>query len=62
MKYYVHPSFTDDMGSYVGFHVEGRNMDQAKEEALWHYNSARNHDGLPNWESLPHHIKVERQS
>lgn len=59
-KFYVETSFTDDMGSMQGFTVEGHDWEHAREEALWHYNSARDHDGLPRWDELPDHITLRR--
>jgi hypothetical protein len=60
-RYYVHPSYTDDMGYYVGFNVEADNVKDARDvEALWEYNNVRDHDGLPRWDKLPKHIKVTR--
>lgn len=59
-KYRVLKSYTDDLGDFEGFQVEARSMEEARSEALWWFNNARDHDGLRPWAKLPRHIVVER--
>jgi len=46
------------MGSYQVNATES-NGETVKENALWHYNSARAHDGLPPIKIMPKGVKYE---
>lgn len=61
-NYQVLSSFHDDMGSFAGFTVRGFDINHARTKALWHYNSARLHDGLKRWETLPKTVIVQRST
>jgi hypothetical protein len=39
--------YSDDLGSMSPIICEEKPNETAKEEFLWHINSARDHDGLP---------------
>lgn len=53
-KYSVHIPFQHDMGSISPYTVSAKYLyGSAREEALWHYNSMRRHDGLPERKHLP---------
>lgn len=42
----------DDM-SPITYNVRGSGMETKEQEALWHYNHSRAHDGLPPLDELP---------
>jgi hypothetical protein len=39
--------------SPISFTVSDKSMETKEEEALWHYNRARDHDGLPPLKRCP---------
>lgn len=45
--------YQNDMGSINPFTVTSSSMESAKENALWHINSMRDHDGLRRLTRLP---------
>lgn len=59
MKYKVTIPFIPDMGSIVPFIATSTAMEDARENALWHINSMRDHDGLPHLSRLPNGTKLE---
>ena len=48
------------MMSPIVYIVSDKSMESKEEEALWHYNKSREHDGLPPLERLPRGTKFER--
>jgi hypothetical protein len=52
MKYKAKFPLTMNM-SPISYVVEDKTMESKEEEALWHYNKSREHDGLPPLERLP---------
>lgn len=53
MKFRVTFPFIPDMGSVSPMVVTRYVMESEREQALWHLNSMRRHDGLPEWRRLP---------
>lgn len=51
--YQVTVPFQDDMGSIQPFYVHPTPMESAAEQALWHINRMRGHDGLQHLQRLP---------
>ena len=51
-KYKVSFPFAPDMGSISPMIVNDYPMETKEENALWHLNSMRDHDGLPHRKSL----------
>ena len=49
------------MGSIAPFDATESNMESVRENALWHINSMRRHDGLPELYRLPAGVKIERK-
>lgn len=49
---------TSTMSSYFT-NAKGSNRETVRENALWHYNSARDHDGLPPVRRLPQKTKFK---
>lgn len=59
MKYKVHFPLTSEM-SPIGYIVTDSASGESKEEqALWHYNRSRNHDGLAPLTRLPRGTRFE---
>jgi hypothetical protein len=52
-KYRVTVPGTEEMSPYVSFATHSP-MESLQENALWHYNSARAHDGLPPLSRMPY--------
>lgn len=52
--------FQDDMGSIQPFVVSSTPMRTKAEDALWHINNMRDHDGLPHLSRMPSGTKYER--
>lgn len=52
MKYQAKFPITRDM-SPNSYTVSDKAMESKEEEALWHYNNSREHDGLPPLSELP---------
>lgn len=53
--------YIDDMGSVAPIHgVQDKGNETKEEEALWHLNDMRKHDGLPPRKSLPKGTTFER--
>lgn len=59
MKYKCIPPYVDDMGSISPFNVTDSLYESKEEEALWHINSMRDHDGLEHLTELPAGTKFE---
>lgn len=59
-SYRVTVPFQHDMGSIAPFTATESNMESARDNALWHINSMRRHDGLRELTRLPAGVKVER--
>jgi hypothetical protein len=53
MKYKVRFPFVPDMGSISPMVVNSSPGETAKEQALWHFNKMREHDGLAPRKTLP---------
>lgn len=54
MKYDAIFPYVDDIGQVAPVRgVQHKPTETAEEEALWHYNRAREHDGLRSARSLP---------
>jgi hypothetical protein len=53
MKYKAIFPFTRDLGSFAPIVVNDKMMETKEQEALWYYNKAREHDGLPSLRRLP---------
>ena len=52
--YRTEPVFLDDMGSISSFHgLSDKPSETKEEEALWHLNAMRDHDGLNPLQALP---------
>jgi len=58
--YTVHVPFIDDMGSVSPFVATACQSESARENALWHLNSMRNHDGLRRLKNLPPGTRLHR--
>lgn len=52
--------FIDDMGSVEPICVSDKPSESKREEALWHINRMREHDGLRPLEELPKGVRFER--
>ena len=59
--YRINVPFQHDMGSIAPFDATESNMESVRENALWHINSMRRHDGLPELYRLPAGVKIERK-
>lgn len=46
--------------SQIDYIVSDKFMETKEEEALWHYNHSRDHDGLRPLSSLPKGVKFEK--
>ncbi len=57
MKNYKVITHMQEISAFT-FNVKGNNIAQAKEAALWDYNSARAHDNLAPIEKLPRGTRV----
>jgi hypothetical protein len=55
-KYKVFFPITHDMGP-CDYIVSDKSMETKEQEALWHYNKAREHDGLSPLSTLPKGVK-----
>jgi hypothetical protein len=53
MKYKAIFPFTHSMGTVAPVTVSDKNMETKEEEALWHYNRSRDHDGKKPLSALP---------
>lgn len=61
MKYRMEATFIPDMGSISAMDMTTTRYGETKEEqALWHINSMRRHDGLPELTRLPKGIKFTK--
>lgn len=58
MKFRATFPFIPDMGSVSDMVVSSSPMETAKEQALWHLNSMRDHDGLKHLTKLPAGTKL----
>lgn len=58
-KYKVIFPFVDDMGSIQPIIVCPSNMETSREQALWHLNKMREHDGLKPLVRLPNGTRFE---
>lgn len=60
MKIYYKVSFpiTSQM-SPISYEVTGSSVETPMEEALWHYNHSRAHDGLRPLDEVPEGTKIE---
>lgn len=58
-KYKVIFPFVDDMGSIQPIIVTPSIMETSREQALWHINKMREHDGLNPLKRLPSGTKFE---
>ena len=61
-KYEATFPFIDDMGTVSPVVVEDKYMETKEEEALWHLNKSREHDGLRLRKHLPRGTKFVRVS
>jgi hypothetical protein len=52
LSWTVHFPVTHDLGP-CKYTVQNNPMESKEEQALWHYNNARSHDGLPPVDELP---------
>ena len=60
--YRTKPAFIDDMGSIPSLHkLSDKSTETKEEEALWHINSMREHDGLRPLDGLPSNIVFEQE-
>lgn len=59
MKYKVVFPFIPDMGSFSPMIANSSSMESVEENALWHLNKAREHDGLKPLTKLPFKTKIE---
>lgn len=50
---------TNDLGSFTENNIFASFMESEEDNALWHYNKAREHDGLPPVKELPEGTKFE---
>lgn len=53
VKYKAIFPFTHSMGNVAPVTVCDKSMETKEEEALWHYNRSREHDGMPPLKGLP---------
>jgi hypothetical protein len=53
MKFTVSFPTTKDLGPFKTIVNEGSWTESKEENALWHYNNSREHDGLPPLTRLP---------
>ena len=56
MKYKAKFPITEDM-SPIDYTVSDKLMETKEQEALWHYNHSRAHDGLSPLKKLPSGVK-----
>ena len=56
MKFYVSFPPTNEM-SPIDYVVRETSMETKEEQALWHYNRSREHDGLSPLTELPEGVK-----
>jgi hypothetical protein len=61
-KYKATFPFVDDMGNVPSVVVEDKYTETKEEEALWHLNKCREHDGLRPRKHLPRGTKFVRVS
>lgn len=54
--------FMPEIGTFAPIIVRQGMMETKEEAALWHLNSARRHDNLPELAKLPRGVKFQRQS
>lgn len=54
MNYKVIFPFIHDMGNVPSYTVSNKFMETKEQEALWHLNKMRDHDGLPHLSELPY--------
>lgn len=59
-KYRCIVPFQDDMGSIDPFIVTEYPMESKQQNALWHINSMRDHDGMRHLTKMPVGTKYER--
>jgi hypothetical protein len=59
MKYKAIFPFSHNMGTVAPVIVWDKLMETKEEEALWHYNKCREHDGLHSLSSLPKGTRFE---
>ena len=59
MKYKVTFPFIPDMGTVSPMIVQSGFYETAQEQALWHLNSMRDHDGQNHLKTLPKKTKFE---
>lgn len=59
MKYRVTFPYIPDMGTVEPMIASSSPMETWRENALWHLNSMRDHDGLRKLDSLPKGTKAE---
>ena len=60
--YRTEPTFLDDMGSIPSFSgLRDKQTETKEEEALWHLNSMRDHDGLRPLRKLPRGFIFKRE-
>lgn len=56
-KYIMEATFISDMGSISAMNITESYGETKEEQALWHINSMRRHDGLNELTRLPKGIK-----
>lgn len=61
MQYRVTVPFQDDMGSISPFTATSSGSESARQNALWHINNMRSHDGLEPLKRLPNGTKLENK-
>jgi len=59
MKYKAIFPFIHDMGNTPSVTVRDKPTESKEEEALWHLNRCRDHDGLDHLEELPEGMRFE---
>lgn len=52
-KYRVEKTYVNCMGSINSFVVSDSLVETKEENALWHLNTMRRHDGLTEWKHIP---------
>lgn len=60
MKYVAKIPFIEDMGTISPLVVSDSFGETKEENALWHINSMRKHDGLEPLEQLPYGVKFTK--
>ena len=58
-RYRVTVPTTSDMSVFSCISTDSSPMESVHENALWHYNRAREHDGLPPLLRLPFNTRYE---